>query len=83
VSGAAVSDDPPLSLEWSLGQEMPYGQKDGAGCLIGSEFVTQGGGWVNVTVRGVPPPKLPKDSPCLVFTAIHLRYAASHLAARP
>ena len=63
VSGAAVSDDPPLTLEWSLGQEMPYGQKDGAGCLIGSEFVTQGGGWANVTVRGVPPPKLPKDSP--------------------
>ena len=63
VSGAAVSDEPALALDWSLGRDMPYGQKDGVGCLIGSEFVTQGGGWSNVTVRGVPPPKLAKDAP--------------------
>ena len=45
VTSTAVSDEPPVKLSWSLGAEMPHGQKDGCSCFIGHELVTQGGGF--------------------------------------
>ena len=46
VSGAAISDSPPVALEWSLGTDHPtHTQKDGHGCWIGTDFVVAGGLW--------------------------------------
>lgn len=46
VSGPAISDSPPVALEWTLGVDHPtHTQKDGHGCWIGTEFVVAGGLW--------------------------------------
>ena len=63
VTSPDITDSPPVSLSWSIGTDMPAGNKDGVGCLIGHEFVVAGGAWENVTVRGQPPPQMPKTAP--------------------
>ena len=46
VTGPSISDQPPVSLDWSLGPDLPHmAQKDGVGCWIGSDFVVAGGLW--------------------------------------
>jgi hypothetical protein len=51
VTSPSISDRPPVSLQWSLGRDMPFAQKDGTGCWLAEHqaFVVTGGLWLNVT----------------------------------
>ena len=51
VTSPSISDRPPVSLQWSLGRDMPFAQKDGTGCWLAEHqaFLVTGGLWLNVT----------------------------------
>ena len=57
VSGASISDRPPVSLSWTLGVDHPtHTQKDGHGCWIGTDFIVAGGLWETRGSNSPAPP---------------------------
>jgi hypothetical protein len=80
VSGA-ISDQPPIALDWSLGTDHPTrAEKDGIGCWIGDEFVIAGGLWEPLKdngryVGGRKPPKPKPINEAWAYNAQHDSWA--------
>eukprot|EP01052_Picozoa_sp_SAG31_P003299 SAG31_NODE_125_length_23649_cov_7.156202_17_plen_444_part_00 len=84
----AISDDPPFSLEWSIGRDAPIAQKDGHGCLFRNRyFAIANGIWCYVDTPVAPDWNGTHASPCVqgaMAMAYDLhRHTWSHLPAPP